>query len=91
MSDQSNWLKRRDAAHFDHGEVTRQLQAMEERSTKMVYHYEKLRKLEQLLRKRIKLYKDSPLDHPNDLQMHWRVQEGLYETLSAILKEAGLE
>lgn len=44
-----------------------------------------------LLRKRIKLYKDSPLDHPNDLQMNWRVQEEIYATLCGFMKEAGLE
>ncbi len=52
---------------------------------------EQLEKLERLLRKRVKLYKDSPLDHPNDLQMNWRVQEEIYATLCGFLREAGLE
>lgn len=44
-----------------------------------------------LLRKRIKLYKDSPLDHPNDLQTDWRVQEEIHATLCGFMKEAGLK
>jgi hypothetical protein len=71
--------------------MTDHLQRVDEQAERADEHYEKLCKLEQLLRKRIRLYKDSPLDHPNDLQMNWRVQEEIYATLCEFLKEAGLE
>jgi hypothetical protein len=71
--------------------MTDHLQRLDAQAEHADEHYKKLCKLEQLVRSRVKLYKDSPLDHPNDLQMDWRVQEGIYEILSSLLKEAGLE
>lgn len=68
--------------------MTDHLQRVDAQVERADEHYEKLCKLEEAMRKRLRVLRDLPI-LPDDRD--WKIPEEIYETLRSLLSDAGLE